>query len=63
MPSPTTNRPSRKPPRAEPVQPDRPTRGQDVEQPEPPEHDKTESRERRHEQTDAALDNVREGYR
>ena len=64
MPHPT-RRTLRKPPRAEPLQPDRPTRGDAVEPAEPAQggDDDEEARRRRHEQTDAALDNVREGYR
>ena len=60
MPKPTPR--TRKPPRAEPLQPDRPARGDETEQ-RPPDHDEETARERRHEQTDTALENVREGYR
>jgi hypothetical protein len=61
MPHPTRRVP--RPRRAEPLQPDRPTRGTDVERDTPPEQEDPDEREKRHEQTDAALDNVREGYR
>ncbi len=60
MPHPTRRTP--RPRRAEPLQPDQPTRGDDVER-DQPRHDEQDEREKRHEQTDTALDNVREGYR
>ena len=63
--------PSRKPPRAEPVQPDRPGRGDDVLSNGDPDDalappidtDRAEeSVARQKQQSDAALENVREGY-
>ncbi|CAM5781595.1 hypothetical protein [Rhizobacter fulvus] len=60
MPHPTRRSP--RPQRAEPLQPDRPARGDDAE-PQKPEHDEADARAKRQEQTDTALDNVREGYR
>jgi len=61
-PHPTPGHP--KPRRAEPLQPDRPARGNDTESAgaETEEGAAAESVERRKEQSDAALSNVREGY-
>jgi len=53
-----------KPPRAEPLQPDRPGRGTDRTEPAADEAmDDTQQQQRRAEQEKAALDNVRKGYR
>jgi len=63
--------PSRKPPRAEPLQPDRPGRGDDIPSggdsddalSPPTDTDRAEeSVDRQKQQSDAALENVREGY-
>ena len=59
--------PSKKPPRAEPRQPDRPGRGDDVQSdasddPASPAHRDEESAARQKRQSDDALENVREGY-
>jgi hypothetical protein len=60
MPHPTRRTP--RPRRAEPLQPDQPTRGDEVVH-ETPQPDDADAREQRREQSDTALDNVREGYR
>ena len=59
--------PSKKPLRAEPLQPDRPGRGDDVQSDAPddpasPAHREEESAARQKRQSDDALENVREGY-
>ena len=63
--------PSRKPPRAEPLQPDRPGRGDDVQSGGDPDDARAtptgtdrdeDSVARQKQQSDAALENVREGY-
>ena len=53
-----------KPPRAAPLQPDRPARGSDTESTDIETEDgaAAESVERRKEQSETALSNVREGY-
>lgn len=64
MSDPQPDRLNSKPPRAEPLQPDKPGQG-DATQPSPEEHEK-EVRDaavkRQKEQTETALDNVRKGY-
>jgi len=51
----------RTPPRAEPLQPDRPGRGSDKEEPAQPAR-RDDHVDKAKEQTDTALENVREGY-
>lgn len=64
MSDPQPDRLNSKPPRAEPLQPDRPNQG-DAKQPNPEDHQKDvrdAALEKQREQTDTALDNVRKGY-
>ncbi|KQW45360.1 MULTISPECIES: hypothetical protein [unclassified Roseateles] len=55
----------RSPPRAEPLQPDRPTRGDDKQKERSPEASRRHAKEQAEqlkEQTETALENTREGY-